>query len=144
MRSWPSSTSPGPVATNLFEQPQRAPQPRVRRRTDVVGIFPDRGSIIRLVGAVLAEQNDEWAGGRRYLGLEVLSTSRLPLITTTNENEEASPTVGRNQRLNHQRRITDVHHFQGLDALLTRMDERSIIEGWMIKRSSTCQVTGWG
>jgi putative transposase len=62
----------------------------IRRRTDVVGIFPDRGSIIRLVGAVLAEQHDEWADGRRYLGLDILHRSRLVLITTEHT-EEAKP-----------------------------------------------------
>ena len=48
----------------------------IRRRTDVVGTFPDRTSAIRLIGAVLAEQHDEWAEGRRYLGLDVLARSR--------------------------------------------------------------------
>jgi putative transposase len=63
--------------------PQERLNKEIKRRTAVVGIFPTRASLIRLVGMVLAEQDDEWQDGRRYFRPETMAA-----IDTVIEHEE--------------------------------------------------------
>ena len=73
---WPKLHSTNPIERLNKE---------VKRHADVVGIFRNEASIIRLVGAILLEQNDEWQLQRRYMTLETMNTlsdDAIPALPT--------------------------------------------------------------
>jgi len=79
---FPREHWPQVASTNPLERVNK----EIKRRSDVVGIFPNDEAIIRLVGALMLETNDEWAVARRYMGLESLAritdtpNHRLPAV----------------------------------------------------------------
>ncbi len=66
---FPKEHWPQIASTNPLERVNR----EIKRRSDVVGIFPNDAAIVRLVGALMLETNDEWAIARRYMSLETLA-----------------------------------------------------------------------
>ena len=90
LHDFPQGAPPEMHSTNPIERLHA----EVKRRTNVVGIFPNEAAITRLVGAILLEQKDEWAVSRRYMTLESIAplSDGVPITLPTGQPERPGPT----------------------------------------------------
>jgi hypothetical protein len=113
---WPSGTSASELWRQIWStNPQERLHKEIRRRTDVVGIFPDRAAIIRLIASLLIGETEEWADERRSMSLEALSKVRpVRFPDARHGTEDALPA---SLTAKDRGRITQwsIHHFSGRD-----------------------------
>jgi putative transposase len=83
----------------------------IKRRTDVVGIFPNDRALIRLAASVVIEQNDEWLVGRRYLSAHSLET----VLDREKEQEDPEEVLALTAAGAADDRVDELHHVLGLD-----------------------------
>src|SRR5262249_1664644 len=92
-------------STNPLERLNR----EIKRRTNVASIFPNEAAIVRLVGAILLEQNDEWAVTRRYMSLETM----VGLCNDPAVGQKAIPAAWQSEPLRRGSMLVELHHLQG-------------------------------